>query len=242
VGSRYSETFRIRCCDVDPAGCWKLRSVLDCLQETASAHAERIGVGFEEMVKNRHLAWVLARLRIRFLRQASYGMTMSVETFPNGFDRLFTLRQFIGRDEKGAIFLEGSSQWLAVSLEHRRPERPARAGFDFENEEAASFFPDLGKIEPPEAMRELFSVSVENSRLDLNGHMNNAEYAALVQDALGLLIPDASVKLSEVQLNFLSEQKKGARLRIFGALTQDGFSVAGLAENGEAAFQAEGKR
>ena len=89
----HRETFRVRCRETDRNGLLKLSSWFDFLQEAAANHAAQLGVGLEAL-SERGLLWVLSRLHLSIRRYPAIGESVTVETWPNGFRRLFAHRQF----------------------------------------------------------------------------------------------------------------------------------------------------
>ena len=112
----HRETFRVRCRETDRNGMLKLSSWFDFLQEAAANHAARLGVGLEAL-SERGLLWVLSRLHLSICRYPAIGEPGTVETWPNGFRRLFAHRQFRLTGEDGGELAVASSAWLLLSAE-----------------------------------------------------------------------------------------------------------------------------
>ena len=74
-----SENLRIRYRDVNREGRLKAVSWFGFMQEIAADHAESLGFGYTGMTEL-GVFWVLARMRIRILRQPRVEETMKLET------------------------------------------------------------------------------------------------------------------------------------------------------------------
>ncbi len=76
---------------------------------------------------------------------------------------------------------------------------------------------------------------------DVNGHLNNAEYAGLVQDALAQWAAPRTVRIREVELVWHAAARAFQTLRLAGEMLQDGtFRISGYLEDGTPSFSARG--
>ena len=183
-----SENLRIRYRDVNREGRLTAVSWFGFLQEIAADHAEALGFGYTGMTEL-GVFWVLARMRLKILRQPRVEENLKLETWPGNFRRLFAARHFRFTDAEGESVAVASSQWMILSLENQRPQRveiisdrcpdtsDLPAYFDFSARLAAV---------PPEGEAQVFPVRF--SMEDINGHLNNAEYMELAQDAAEQLL------------------------------------------------------
>ncbi len=231
----YREEFRIRHSEADIHGKLKLRAMADYFQEAAAMHAELLGVGVGYLAETGR-AWVLSRLKFRIERYPLLGETLSLVTYPSGFDRLFARRQFELRGAGGAIAAVGSSGWLLLDFATLRPLSPETiAGKLPDNSDKTEFFPALGKLprRPAEPFR---SEIVCYSAADVNGHLNNAEYVGKVQDFFA-----DRAEIRELQINFVAETRPEAELLTGGAVTGDEFYFEGTSNSGALHFQAAGR-
>ena len=65
--------------------------IAESLINSASHHAYRLGVGFNNLIKNNH-TWVLARMAIEMKRYPKAEETLVIETWIEDFNKLFTSR------------------------------------------------------------------------------------------------------------------------------------------------------
>lgn len=233
-------------CDINLTA--KLRSWFDYLQEAAALHAEKLGVGLEAMQKE-EIFWVLSRIRLVIHEPLKQGTMQEVITWPSGTDKLFCKRQYLVLDgENGTAFGRASSSWLVLDGNTGRPLRPVvlPQKADGWNPEAGSFFDELDKLPLPEIFQLEKSYDIRHSQIDVNRHLNNAEYAGLVEDFVHELTPDRTIR--EVQINFQHALKAPDRVRIGGMFRpgnpeenkNDSVLLAGWSNvNGELAFQSE---
>lgn len=230
------ESFRVRYRETDRNGILKLSSWFDFLQEAAANHATRLGVGLDAL-SERGLLWVLSRLHLAIRRYPAIGETVTVETWPNGFRRLFAHRQFRLTGEDGGEVAAASSAWLLLSAEKLHPVRLEQLPAALPpNAEKPDYFPLENKLPEPEVPVR-FEVRVRPTMEDVNGHLNNAEYAGLVQDcATGA--DGNSPRFREVELHFLSAVRAPEYLTVGGILSGKTFLCCGRNEAGQLSFNA----
>lgn len=240
---RHSEVFVPRHSEVDVRGRVKLRSLFDYLQEAAAIHASQLGCGMRFLAEN-GMMWVLSRLKFRLARPLELGEKLLLSTYPSGFDRINAFRQFNVLDSSGAEVLAASSQWLLLSSATLRPLRPRdnlRTALP-DNSDLPVYFLDLPKLPVSEeliARGAVCSARVEDSQIDLNAHLNNAEYAAMIHNVLATLLGHTP-EVAELQVNFVRASRLGEELELYGEIARNTFTVAGFVES-ECHFSAEGK-
>lgn len=233
---KYQEDFRIRYSDCDRYGKLKLRAVFDYAQEIAGNHATLLGCG-DQLREQRQLAWILSRMRVRMLEWPKSETQVHVETWPSGFNRLFATREFRFRTGKDArVFAEGTSYWLLLNLQTQRLAITQREmeGLDLDTDDAERIFSDLDKLKGEKNAPLIGEFQVYEHQIDINHHLNNAEYAAFLQDALG-----CGCYPSELQINFQKAIPPQSTISIRGSKTAESFSFAGFVGDDEA-FLASG--
>ena len=231
----YQETFRIRYSEGDRRGRLKLRTFFDYAQEVAGTHATALGCGLEALLARKQ-AWVLSRIRVRFHAYPSIGDSVTLKTWPSGFDHLFARREFELYGADGALLVEATSFWLFLDTENLRILNAVREIGELmpDNSALPVHFSELGKLPAP-TDGERLEFSVRETQIDLNGHLNNAEYAGTIQDVLGVGCYPA-----ELQVNYQKSIPPQSRLEITCTRAGQDFQIAGRVEN-TVAFAAGGK-
>ena len=100
-------------------------ALFDFLQESAGAHAERLGIGMTRMFEAGK-TWMISRIDLRVERLPFAGETVRVETWPAGRERLFALRDFVMRDAGGEVLVRAVYAYLIIDIAARKPFRPER--------------------------------------------------------------------------------------------------------------------
>ena len=232
------EKIRHHECDAD--GLLKLHSLLDRMQDAAAEHAAKLNVGMEDMAEM-SLIWVLSRLKIRLQEPLSLGDELLVRTYPSGVQRIFAHRCYeLIVDDKRMGY--AGSFWLPVNRQNGRPVNAKKVlpPEIMELPDVEKFFPDMDKL-PDECGEICTSRLVGAGDIDLNLHLNNAVYARWISDVLGEKYNSMSVKVREIQLNYLASGKFGDEIFLRARTESDGkFLISGEKSDGTAIFQAGG--
>lgn len=232
----HRESGTVRCREADRNGNYKLAAWFDLIQEAAANHAEKLGVGFGALHALGKL-WVLSRLRLEIRQTPRLGEPLCVETWPNGVERLFARRQFRVLDPAGTELAVASSAWLLLSAATLRPLKMSELPIPLpENRELPNYF-SLGQKIPGENLPGDFPLEVRFSQEDVNGHLNNAEYAGLVQDYAGKMLGEVPL-FRTVEIHYLNAVRVPERLILGGRRDGDDFHIEGTTAGGILSFVA----
>ena len=235
------QDFVIRPHEAGPEGTLRLAPLFDLFQDAAAEHAGRLGCGME-FLKTRSLLWVLSRMALQIGRMPRIGEKVTVLTYPSGVERLFALRQFTVRDASGQNIARASSCWLLLASDTFRPKRvEENLGVALPlNPDKPRHFPVPDKIVMPESGGVSFPVTVRASQIDVNGHLNNAFFAAFVHDMFGELTGENRPPKT-LQILFLHAGSIGCTIVCRGVLSGDRYQLEGRSPDGKILyFQADG--
>lgn len=216
----YRQQYRIRSADVDPAGRATTAALVELLQESAAAHARRLGVGIEEL-RAKGLTWYLKRLHLNLRRTPWIGETVEIETWPAALERLHAIRDYRLFFDGGFDAVEigkASSAWLLMDVEAGKPVRRIP-------EELKTLHPETPRraLDVPFDKLTALGESSEESPilerpfplrradLDLNRHVNHGVFVDALLEAVP---PDlwCEAELLELEIDFLAEARPGDRL------------------------------
>ena len=231
----FEEQFVLRFSECDRHGRMKLKTLFDYAQEAGGVHASALGVG-SLALHQKHQAWFLSRMRVRFSAYPVIGEKVTVKTWPSGFDRLFSLRDFRFSTADKGEFAVATSDWLLMDTDAMRILPVAKLLADVlpENLDEPPAFPGLGKLAVAPESAPCVLRKIMATQIDINGHLNNTEYAGIMQDALGM-----GVYPQEFQLNYQKGVPPEALLRVDGSRDGKDFIFAGRVE-GVVVFEAAG--
>lgn len=160
-----------------------IKSILTIFQDIASIHAEEIGVGFSTMFE-KHLFWVLSRVKFDILKMPKINQTVIVETWPHEKGKIDFDRDLKILSENGEILIIGTSKWCVIDSEKRTLQKTDNINYVGECLLECNYLGRFNKITlPNKEPKYVFSYNVRLSDLDHNQHMNNTNYANLVFNA-----------------------------------------------------------
>jgi medium-chain acyl-[acyl-carrier-protein] hydrolase len=210
---RFDTTFTIASYEADVTGRLSLFALFNRFQELAGNHAAFLQVGYDELQQS-HLAWILSRIKVQLIRLPDWGDTVHLTTWPKGIDRLFALRDFSMHSETGEPLALATTAWLLVDLTKNRPQRIENLPIDLRfpgAPHAIEQTPD--KIQLPVDMATAFEKQIWLSDLDINRHVNNAQYAKWIDDCFSAE-PFRNRTKKSLQINYLEETPLGDTITV----------------------------
>jgi len=243
----WQEKVPIRFGAIDRSDRLTLNMIFQFFQEAAICHAENLNVGREDMARTGQV-WILSRMSVLVERRPNYHETVFVSTWPRGFEKLFAIRNYQIKDKDNTAVVSGSSAWLIVDIEKRRPLRPQSLTVELPpNEGLDSLSPDAKGITGLEERKNLQKVMERKALytdLDYNGHVNNVRYIQWIEDALDLQLLEKAGKM-RLDINYLNEILEGEVVELLSAPVDANNASCAFAfegrkkESGQVAFRAE---
>ncbi|MCX4335200.1 MAG: thioesterase [Bacteroidales bacterium] len=225
--NRFSQKLIIPCYDADFSCLLKPSSFMDLAQEFAQLHADRLGFGYDDMMRTR-TAWVLSRMHIHFECHPKWRDEVTLSTWHKGAERLFYLRDFRMTGSRGETLVSATTSWLVLNMDTRRISRDAEVldGGTALMENAVG--QPCGKVQMPKGAEpeKVAEHKVAYSDVDMNGHTNNARYLVWAMDVLDY---DFAVNnpVKDVKINFNNETRPGETVELFKAESEGKIYVEG---------------
>ncbi len=210
--TRFTDTYPVRSWDTGVDGKATIQALLRFMEDIAGNHAHQKGAGIEYLF-DKGFTWVLSRMDVEFTERPEAREWIEGTTWPRGIERLFALRDFIFTSGDNKPVMKGTSSWLILDLEKRRPVRvdPFLEMFDIEKTKALEGSAEKLNFEVKGIPGE--PVIVPNSALDQNNHVNNIYYIIRAMDS----IPEellGSGTIERIRINYMAECFAGDSLRV----------------------------
>ncbi len=227
--------FVVRSFECGAEGGLQLCSLMGHLQEAAARHAEQLGFGRSMLVENSGY-WVLSNFLIEVQRACGWGDELLVRTWPSGGRRVVATREFAGLDGDGRKLFRATSEWMVLGVKSGRPKNLWKLGLRELGEAERVFADKIERLAVDEDFEAVWSIRVGHSSIDVNGHVNNAEYVRWGLDALRAA--GFCEQVRRMQITYLAEIRKGDDLEVGVRENDSGIRrVAGRkTENGDVAF------
>lgn len=213
IAKPFTKHFFISSAESDFTGKLNLSALVNILIQSASAHAEEIGWGFEALRRD-NMSWVLSSLHIEINRFPRWQENIRCETWPRGSERLFYLRDFIIYDKNGNDLVKASSNWLIIDTEKRRPKfRDLNLEGNphvLSNCALANPIPKLANVFDGE---DSFVYEPKLSDIDINQHITATRYVDLILDTFSL-DEFQSMHIKKFTVNYIREVNFGEKVII----------------------------
>ena len=184
-------------------------SLFNFLQESAWRHASNNAFGFNDLIEQ-GCFWALTRVKLIIKRYPVWGDDLRIETWSKEPDALIAYRDFEVFDGMDEAFIKATSAWLVVDIKSRRPQRMATFKDRFPHLYTRYAIKEHPAKLPVLSGENIFSRNdaIYMSDIDMNGHVNNANYIRWVIDTFPFSYIEAH-ELAEVEVDFMHESKAG---------------------------------
>ena len=208
----FEETVKIRYSEMDCDMVLKPGAMLQFLQDLASDNAEQLDFGYS-YIRKQNLAWFLLKYRLEFDDYPEKIYDLTIKTEPRGYNRMFAYRDFYIYHQ-GKPIGRAASTWTLVDLNTKSMASAAEVlssnKYMYLNEKREG---DLvyGKIRLPEKFDIEKTFEVRFDDLDVNKHVNNANYIVWAIEPLDFDYR-RSHKLKTVDMMFKKEITYGSKV------------------------------
>ncbi|MCB0637750.1 MAG: hypothetical protein KDC54_14065 [Lewinella sp.] len=177
----------VKAYDIDARKEMTIPALVRHLQEAAMDNVVRLRLSVWDL-EPEQLSWVLLRKEIQLSHRPTLGEQLTILTYPAGFDRLFTFRDFRIYDASGQLVATAATTWMLMHLQTRRPVRypewiTNKLAPQMPPAEACLPRP-ASELPPIEHPTDIFRIRVGWHDLDFNDHLNNTYYLRWMLDGL----------------------------------------------------------
>lgn len=161
------------------------KALLAIMQDVSALHSASIGYGVLE-IETKKRAWMLLDWKMKVIKRPKYNDEIKAETWSRKVERLYAYRDFQLKDKDGNIIAIGTSRWILVDTDRRRPVRLTADIADlYESETDKSVFPEeIKDIEYEEDYIFKKEYYIQRRDIDINEHMHNLSYLDMAYEIL----------------------------------------------------------
>ena len=208
----FEETVKIRYSEMDCDLALKPGAMLQFLQDLASDNAEQLDFGYSYIIKH-NLAWFLLKYRLEFDDYPEGIYDLTIKTEPRGYNKMFAYRDFHIM-HGGKQIGRAASTWTLVDLSTKSMANVADVltgnKFMVQHEKREDDL-NYGKIKLPETFDIEKTFEVRFDDLDVNRHVNNANYIVWAIEPFNFEFR-RSHKLKTVDMMFKKDITYGAKV------------------------------
>jgi len=206
--------FSVTSADTDMYRRLRPGSLVNFLIQASIESADLLGFGFGGLRKQ-HLFWVLSRLTVDIYRPLEWYESLEVETWAKDVHKLIYLRDYIVRDGQKQEVARGTSGWLAIDLQTRRPKR-------LEGSEAEIFQrlrDKHGLQRPPLKLNgttngQLYEIPPSYFDFDLNKHVTSTRYIDWMMDTFSFDFHSRHYP-RQLSINYMKETRPQEVLQMY---------------------------
>lgn len=187
----YKKEYEVRLEDLGKENLATDIAILKMLEEIAEQNSFEVGYGLENMAET-NSAWLLLDWKVEIIKRPKYKEKINVETWSRKMERCYGYRDFEVYNKENEIIAKGTSKWVLVDIEKRRPirieESVAEKYAKYNDKGYTVFENEIEKIDEPleEELNFVREYTVQRRDIDVNKHMNNIAYLVLAYE----MIPD----------------------------------------------------
>jgi acyl-ACP thioesterase len=219
--------FRVTSADTDMFMRIRLGGLVNLLIQSAINSAESLGFGFKNL-KEQKLYWVLSRMTVEIYKPLMWNQEAVVETWPKSVEGLLYTRDYIIRDDQQNIVARGTSGWLAIDSETKKP----KIIDSIQAEMLVQLKEKHGLKESPEKLPatgegDVFDVHSKYFDFDLNRHVTSTRYVDWMMDTFSVDFHKNHYP-SKLSVNFMKETLPGDSINIVrGSINNAEYSFEG---------------
>ena len=181
----YSNDYKIGIEDIGVNSEATNKALLAIMQDVSALHSASIGYGVLE-IETKKRAWMLLDWKMKVIKRPKYNDEIKAETWSRKVERLYAYRDFQLKDKDGNIVAIGTSRWIFVDTDRRRPVRLTADIADlYESETDKSVFDEeIKDIEYEEDYIFKKEYRIQRRDIDINEHMHNLSYLDMAYEIL----------------------------------------------------------
>lgn len=180
----YSSNYKIGIEDIGANNEATNKTLLRIMEDVSTVHSASVGYGPDE-VETKKRAWMILDWKVKITKRPKFNDEIIAKTWSRKVEKLYAYRDFQIEDKDGNVIAIGTSRWILVDLDRRRPVRITQDIIDlYESELDKSVFPE--EIEDIKYEDYLFKKDyyIQRRDIDINEHMHNLSYLDMAYEIL----------------------------------------------------------
>ncbi len=207
----------------------QISRLMKCLEDVAKCHAELLGFGFEDMLKQ-NLLWVISKAKIVFAKPLTADILhIKVTTWPSKNRKFFCNRYFVVTDQRDNDIFYATYVWAMIDKDSRAIASPIRVEqmyqCDFDDA-----LPNMDTTVQKVVLDgndwlECAHYVAQQKHLDDNNHVNNTHYVQFA--TLG-----ETQSVIQLEITYQHELLLGESVTVYKKWQGNAVSVVGLKADG----------
>lgn len=182
----YEENFTIRTYEIDNRKQATPAALVRLMQEAAMQNVLKLKLSVWDLEPH-HISWVLMRLYLQINRLPQLNERIQIQTYPAGFEKVFTHRDYKVFAEDDELLAYSSSTWLLMDTNTRRMTRIPAFIMQYQQHvlpESECLPHPIDRLPAFESADRQKTYVVNWHDLDWNMHLNNTIYIQWMLETL----------------------------------------------------------
>lgn len=209
----YTQKFHLRFDECAQDGNARAGTLLRYVVETAFGHSTRAGFPLSWYFSH-GLFWLVRQVRLVLRQPIPYGSSLEVTTQVVGVRRFWARRENRVRSSGDTLVATATMDWIFTDGAGRPARIPQEMSDAFPVSGSRAPVDQMNIGDPPPGLQPTL-YTVPAYQVDPRGHMNNAAYLDLLEDALASLAVDPQERPAEYELEYLHSAGGGDALERF---------------------------
>lgn len=184
MGGIFECNEKVTVLDVGPNYMITDKGFIRILQEAANLASSQVGHGIAD-IERTGTTWVILYWRLKVYKRAGYNDALTVKTWANFFNKIYSLREFEVYCN-GELIAQASSKWVFVDAKNHTIHKITDDIISiYEPVEKRLFETELNeRIKLPSNLDEAYKYTIMKRDLDANHHVNNLCFLDIAIEAL----------------------------------------------------------
>ncbi len=153
-------------------------AITQLMQEVGMQQTIEYGVATWDLGNH---AWILIAIHLQVHEYPSHGDTITIETYPSGFNKIYAYRDYKMYNEKEELIASAASTWTYIDMVNNKVEKIPEAFLHLVVDDSVDTLPICQRrIKVPTEMEQTDSITIHNYDLDWNNHVNNNHYLRFI--------------------------------------------------------------
>lgn len=239
MSAGHAQRFQVRFDECGPDGSARCSTILRYVVETAFGHSAAVGYPLAWYFSHR-LFWLVRQVHLSLALPVGYADALEVTTQVLGARRVWARRGNTIRNGAGVSVGAATMDWILTDGDGRPARIPREMTAAFSVVPGTTLERYAAEVAPVGARTDAYRVPAHQT--DPRGHMNNAAYLDLLDDALASLGLDPQARPAEYDLAYLQPALSGDALQYAAWGTPATASVAVHRADGSAVWWGRRRR
>ena len=205
-----------------------IASALDLCQSIAGHHADDLGIGYENFIKENKI-WLIIGSKMTYLKHIKAPNKLKVVTYPLKPNSLHCERDYYIYDDNNDLCIKCTSKWVIYDFIKKRINVCSNIMSGQEFIASRAYDEPLTKmdIDKIDDYKKVLTHEVTFTDLDHNGHFNNTRYCNLFYDIHPL---EENELINEIQVDYINQCFMGDKLDVYVKEIENTYFLIGKVE------------